>query len=241
MKPGVGSALVRPVNQLEITDLVYRYGARRAVDKLSLTFAGHGILVVLGQNGAGKSTTLRMVAGHLKPQSGAIDFGVPWGSAAYRRRIGYLPDRPPLFPDYRVVDQLRFALRLMTGKSDADRLDRALQRTDLTALAKRRVGQLSKGQAQRVALAQAMIHEPDLLLLDEPADGLDPLQQQQFQQQLVGYAKQAMVVLSTHHMSEALALANQVLVMYQGRSVWAGANTALDKTQLVEHMSGESA
>ncbi len=222
---------------LSVRDLGYSYSSLLAVDGLSFQF-DRGVLAMLGQNGAGKSTTLRMLAGLAKPGAGSIDIGSPWGTAGYREAIGYLPETLPLYPDRRVAEQLAFAARLYRIESIKQGVERVLAECDLESVASRRCGQLSKGMRQRVGLAQAMIHRPPILLLDEPASGLDPLQQQQLCALIRGYAQNRLVVLSSHNLAQVDELADQVLTIYQGRQTHFGPIRGLDRAQLVELMTG---
>lgn len=191
---------------------------------MTITLRRGDVLGLLGLNGAGKSTTLRLLAGTLIPDSGHISIGgfsMAEAPLQARQRVGFLPDTPPLYNDMRVSDYLQFCakLRRVSKASIAEKLEAALVRCDLHSVARQRIAQLSKGFRQRVGLAQALIHEPDVLLLDEPSNGLDPNQMQGMRSVISQCGEERAVIFSTHLLSEAKAVCNRIAIVHQGRLV----------------------
>lgn len=201
-----------------------RYGDFSAVNNVSFTI-GHGEIVgLLGHNGAGKTTIMKMLTGFLEPSEGRIsiaDHDIENHSKAAQRLIGYLPENLPVYPEMTVADYLYFAAR-MRGVADND-LDAAVRlaisRTNLEAKTFEQISTLSRGYKQRVGVAQAIIHQPKLLILDEPTNGLDPQQTQQMRELILTLAADATVILSTHIMQEVDALCDRVLILRNGRLV----------------------
>jgi ABC-2 type transport system ATP-binding protein len=200
-----------------------RYGPRTAVDGVDLDLRPGEILGLLGPNGAGKTTLLRRLAGLLPGSAGTVDLdgGDPAVAPAARARIGYLPEDPPLYTDDVALSYVAYLAALSgvpRGKRKAAAAD-ALKRTGAEKLAGRIVGRLSKGQRQRVALAGAIVHRPDVLLLDEPSEGLDPRQMVSLRTLLGDLKKKSSIVFSTHLLAEAQAVCDRVVVIDQGRIV----------------------
>ncbi|HZQ78960.1 MAG TPA: ABC transporter ATP-binding protein [Acidimicrobiia bacterium] len=222
-----------PGTMLEARGIVMRYGPRTAVDDVDLELRTGEILGLLGPNGAGKTTLLRRLAGLLPGHAGTVTVGNadaaeggggggdPAVDARARARIGYLPEDPPLYADDIAWQYVAY----LAGLSGVPRRQRkaaateALQRVGAEKLAGRIVGRLSKGQRQRVALAGAIVHRPDVLLLDEPSEGLDPRQMVALRTLLADLKKKASVVFSTHLLAEAQAICDRVVVIDQGRVV----------------------
>jgi ABC-2 type transport system ATP-binding protein len=206
---------------LQAHDLTIRYGPRSAVNGVDLSVARGEVLGLLGPNGAGKTTLLRRLAGILPSQAGtvALDGHDPAGDAATRRRIGYLPEDPPLYPDETALGYVTY----LAGLSGVARRERraaaraALARTRAVDLAERLCGRLSRGQRQRVALAGAIVHRPDVLLLDEPSEGLDPRQKVAFRRLVEELSAGAAVVFSSHLLAEVSAICHRVVVLDGGR------------------------
>jgi ABC-2 type transport system ATP-binding protein len=212
---------------LRARKLSCRYGARVAVDALDLDLHPGEVLGLLGPNGAGKSTTLQMLSGNLAPSSGSVEIcGVDLSEQpeAAKAHLGYLPEIPPLYRELTVGEFLRFAARLhRVPKADVDAAVRqALQRCGLDDVAQRLIGNLSKGYRQRVGIAQAIVHNPSVIILDEPTAGLDPLQIREIRELIAALGRTHGVILSTHILAEAEALCDQVLILHQGRTVYSG-------------------
>jgi ABC-2 type transport system ATP-binding protein len=209
---------------LQASALTRKMGDTAVVDNVSLSLRQGDILGLLGLNGAGKSTTLKMLAGVLTPDSGDISIaGYPLDDDPIkaRQRIGFLPDQPPVYPEMTVAAYLRFCakLRRVHNNDIPSRCLDVLEACELTAVAKKRIGKLSKGFQQRVGLAQALIHHPAVVLLDEPSNGLDPQQMQSMRDLIAKTAQTSCVVFSTHLLSEVTAVCNRIAVMHNGRVV----------------------
>lgn len=205
---------------LELEGVTRRHGARVALQAFDLRVERGEVLALLGVNGAGKSTALRLAAGVLRPDAGRVRVdGLDYAQApqAARSRLGYLPDRPPLYLDMRVAQYLAFCARLRALADVRAAVEAALARCDLGEVRERLIGNLSKGFRQRVGLAQALIHDPPLLLLDEPAAGLDPVQTHRFHELILAIAPERGIVLSTHHLDEARKLATRIAIVHGGR------------------------
>ena len=209
---------------IEVANLSKRYGDLTAVQDVSFTAAPGEILGFLGPNGAGKTTTLRVITGFLPATSGTVrvcGFDVFEQSAEVRRRIGYLPENPPLYADMTVVPYLRFAAKIH-GLARGDlgaAVDRVIDTCGLASVSERLLGHLSKGYRQRVGLAQALIHEPEVLILDEPTNGLDPGQIRDMLAFIRSLGAKRTIVLSTHILSQVLAACHKVVIINEGRVV----------------------
>jgi ABC-2 type transport system ATP-binding protein len=209
---------------IEVAHLSKRYGDLVAVHDVSFTAVPGQILGFLGPNGAGKTTTMRIITGFMPATSGTVrveGFDVFEQSAEVRRRIGYLPENPPLYNDMAVVPYLRFVARLK-GVKNADlagAVDRVLETCGLTQVARRLLSHLSKGYRQRVGLAQALIHDPPVLVLDEPTIGLDPRQIIEIRSLIKSLGKNRTVVLSTHILPEVQQVCEKVVIINDGRVV----------------------
>ncbi len=194
------------------------------VADISLQLRQGDVLGLLGLNGAGKSTTLKMLAGLLVPDNGHINIhgqSLSEQPNFARAQLGYLPDTPPLYPDMKVTAYLKLAaqLRRVPKKQLRTSIDYALTVCDLNNVASSRISSLSKGFRQRVGLAQAIVHRPKLILLDEPNNGLDPHQMHSMRRLIKTLGEEAAVIFSTHLLPEAVAVCNQIAVMHQGRIV----------------------
>ena len=209
---------------IEVANLSKRYGELAAVREASFTAPAGQILGFLGPNGAGKTTTMRIITGFLPATSGTVrveGFDVFTQSHEVRRRIGYLPESPPLYTDMSVTGFLRFVARLK-GMARADigpALDRVLITCGLGDVRERLLGHLSKGFRQRVGLAQALIHDPPVLILDEPTIGLDPKQIIEIRGLIRTLGGKRTVVLSTHILPEVAQVCDKVVIISDGRIV----------------------
>lgn len=206
---------------LKVTDLHRRFGDLHAVRGLGFELRQGEVAGLLGVNGAGKTTTLRMLAGVLAASAGRIEirgFDLAGKAAAARRQIGYLPEHPPLHLDLTVEEYLRFCARLR-GLEVTDSVSLACMRCDLCEVRRRLIGSLSKGFRQRVGIAQALLHEPPLLILDEPGAGLDPVQNREIRTLVAALASEHAVILSTHVLPEVQSTCSRVLMIAAGRLV----------------------
>jgi ABC-2 type transport system ATP-binding protein len=207
---------------IEISHLSKRFGALTAVDDLSLTLKPGEILGFLGANGAGKSTTMKMLTGFLIPDSGDIRvFGidVTRNPRAVQAMIGYLPEGAPAYEDMRVLDFLRFIaeIRGFGGEERDRRVFDVVGKMSLGSVCAQTIETLSKGYKRRVGLAQAIIHDPRVLILDEPTDGLDPNQKHQVRSLIQGLSKDKIVIISTHILEEVTAVCSRAVIMAGGR------------------------
>jgi ABC-2 type transport system ATP-binding protein len=207
---------------IEVENLTKRYPGRTAVDGISFQIGRGEVVGFLGPNGAGKSTTLRILSSFLPATSGTArvaGFDVFREPDEVRRRIGYMPENNPLHLDMRVREYLKFRARLkgLGWRRSRERVDAVLQQCGLTDVSGRIIGQLSKGYRQRVGLADALVHEPDLIILDEPTIGLDPHQIRSVRALVKELGKRHTVVLSTHILNEVEMTCSRVLILHRGR------------------------
>lgn len=216
---------------IEIEQLTKYYGERKAVGPLSFTIEKGEVVGLLGLNGAGKTTTLRMLSSDLLPTSGKMRVdGVDLVEAPekIRQKIGYLPDRPPLYGEMTVREYLRFAAKLRGMKRNVDkRVDEVIELTDAGEYADARIDTLSHGYRQRVGIAQAIVHKPKLLLLDEPISGLDPVQIVEMRALIRSLRGEHTTVVSSHILSEISETCDRVLVIRDGEIVAAGTEEEL--------------
>ncbi len=206
---------------IKIENLTKNYGPTTAVDNISFEVKTGEVLGFLGPNGAGKTTTMKMITCYMPPTSGPIEvdgYDVFEESLEVRKRIGYLPESAPLYHEMNVVEYLKFVadLRGLKGHDRSSRLKRMIEVTGLGNMLHKDIGELSKGFRQRVGLAQAMIHDPDILVLDEPTSGLDPNQIVEIRDLIKQIGKEKTVILSTHILSEVQATCDRVLIINRG-------------------------
>lgn len=211
-----------PTPVLRLDRISRRLAGHTVVDALAFDVARGEVLGLLGINGAGKSTTLRMAAGVLAPDSGQVQLSgrdLYEEPALARRGIGYLPERAPLHAELGVEEFLGFCARLrgLSRREAAAAMRREVERCDLGEVRRRLIGQLSKGFQQRVGIAQALLHGPELVVLDEPASGLDPVQSLRMRDLIAGLRAEHGVILSTHLLAEAEACCDRVAVLHRGR------------------------
>jgi len=216
---------------LQAQGLERRYGDRLALAGLDLTLGRGEILGLLGPNGAGKSTTLRILSGTLPPSAGRVRLAgidLQERPLAAKRHLGYLPEQPPVYADMRVGDYLGYCGRLHGLKRQAllAAVTRAIERCQLGEVRHRVIGNLSKGYQQRVGLAQAILHKPDVLILDEPTVGLDPLQIRAIRLLIQELRSEYAVIFSSHILPEIETLCDRVVILSRGRAVYQGALSA---------------
>ncbi len=198
------------------------YGAQLALDQISFSVDSGTVLGILGPNGAGKSTLLKIITGYLRPTSGNVrinDLLVDPDNQEIKKLIGYLPENNPLYLDLYVREYLRLVAGLYQISNRNKRIDEIIGMTGLEAEISKKIGSLSKGYRQRVGLAQALIHDPALLILDEPTSGLDPAQLVEIRQLIRNISSNKTVLFSTHIMQEAEAICDKVLILNQGKVV----------------------
>lgn len=209
---------------IKAVDLVKDFGPRRAVDGVSFEVEKGTVLGFLGPNGAGKTTTIRMIAGFLPPSSGRVfvkGVNAAEDPVTAQKNIGYMPETTPLYEDMTVSGFLRFLaeVRGFTGKEREARVDRSLERCFLQPVRNQAIDTLSKGYRQRTCLAQTLLHDPDILLLDEPTEGLDPNQKQVVRDMIKEMASERVVMLSTHVLEEVEAICTRAIIISAGKVV----------------------
>ncbi len=207
---------------VKVDQLTKVYGSQIAVNGISFNAEPGKIVGFLGPNGAGKSTTMKMITCFVPPTSGTIHvcgFDINTNSMDVRRNIGYLPENNPLYLEMYVKEYLSFVAGLHEMKNPKARIDEMISKTGLSREQHKKIGQLSKGYRQRVGLAQAMIHDPKVLILDEPTSGLDPNQLIEIRKLIKELGKEKTVILSTHIMQEVEAICDQVVIINKGEIV----------------------
>lgn len=209
---------------IEVSHLTRRYGDLTAVDDVSFVIGRGEVVGLLGHNGAGKTTIMKMMTGFLEPSGGTIRIdGLEIGrdTPAIQARLGYLPENCPVWPDMTVVDYLDYqaALHGVSTERRSRAIAQAIRRTALSEKAARPIHTLSRGYRQRVGVAQAILHEPDIIILDEPTNGLDPTQIRHMRELVRELATKATVIVSTHILQEVQAVCERVLILRAGRLV----------------------
>jgi ABC-2 type transport system ATP-binding protein len=205
-----------------VEGLTKDYGPRRAIDGLNFDAQKGEILGFLGPNGAGKTTTMRILTGYMPPTAGkaaVAGFDVVDQSLEVRRRVGYVPETVPLYPDMTVFDYLKFMADLRRVSNAEERVDDLLESLHLGDRSASYISSLSKGMRQRLGLAQALVHSPEVLILDEPTIGLDPAQIIEVRDLIKDLGREHTILLSTHILSEAQQVCNRVLIINKGRIV----------------------
>jgi ABC-2 type transport system ATP-binding protein len=220
---------------LDVQQLSRSYGAFRALDDVSFQVRAGEIVGFLGPNGAGKTTTMKILTGFMAPSGGSArvcGLDVVGESLEVRRRIGYLPENAPVYLDMRVIDYLDFVGRMrgMQAGERAQAVERVASECDVEDRLHQPIGELSKGYRQRVGLAQALLHQPEVLILDEPTSGLDPNQIQHVRDLVRRIGRRRTVLLSTHILQEVQAMCDRVLILNRGRLV---ADSPVDRVQEV--------
>lgn len=219
---------------IKIENLSKRYGPQRAVDNISFEVKAGEILGFLGPNGAGKSTTMKMITGYLSVGDGTIFIGgkkLQESGDEIKRHIGYLQENNPLYLDMPVIEYLGFCAALQGVEKGLikERIRKMVSVCGLNAEKHKKIGELSKGYRQRVGLAQALIHDPEILVLDEPTTGLDPNQIVEIRKLIREIGKEKTVILSTHILPEVEATCDRILIINKGRIVADGTSETLRK------------
>ena len=207
---------------VEVSNLTKSYGLQKAVDDISFSVKKGEVLGFLGPNGAGKSTTMKILTGFIGATAGVAKvagFDVHEKPLEVNKRVGYLPENNPLYLDMYVREYLQFVARIYRLSDAKQMINDVIERTGLQKEAAKRIGQLSKGYRQRVGLAQAIIHDPEVLILDEPTSGLDPNQLVEIRQLIKDLGKEKTVIFSTHIMQEVQAICDRVVIINNGKIV----------------------
>ncbi|MEC8198054.1 MAG: ABC transporter ATP-binding protein [Pseudomonadota bacterium] len=209
---------------IEIDHLTKRFGPITAVDDVSFLVAQGEVVGFLGPNGAGKSTTMKMATGFLRPTLGTAricDFDVLEDPIEVKQRIGYLPEGAPMWPDMTTAAFLRFIARVrgFVGAEVDEKIAQAIDKTQLASVLEQPIDTLSKGYKRRVGLAQALLHDPEVLILDEPTDGLDPNQKHEVRDLIHGMSDDKAIVVSTHILEEVEAVCSRAVIIAKGRIV----------------------
>ncbi len=220
---------------IDVENLVKTYsGGVKAVRDVTFSVGKGDVVGFLGPNGAGKSTTMRILSGFISPSGGRVEvcgLDVTKDSLGVRKRLGYLPESCPLYPEMRVGEYLRYRAELkgVAARHLKKRVTHVMGLCDLEAVRKRSLGKLSKGFRQRVGIADALVHNPDLLILDEPTIGLDPNQMRQIRALIRDLASEHTILISTHILSEVEATCDRVLMLNEGKIVESGKLSELEK------------
>lgn len=208
---------------IEIKEVTKLYGVQKALDNVTFTIDKGEIIGLLGPNGAGKSTLMKIITSFITPNSGTVlinGVDVQEDELTTRQKIGYLPENNPLYLDMYVREYLAFVLRMYKTSFDTkNRVEEMVELTGLKEESHKKIGALSKGYRQRVGLAQALIHDPEILILDEPTSGLDPNQLVDIRTIISELGKQKTIILSTHIMQEVEALCDRVIIIHKGKVV----------------------
>ena len=212
---------------IDVEEITKRYAETVAVDRLSFQVEKGEILGLLGPNGAGKTTTMRILTGYLAADSGKVTVAgldLRDHSLEIRRLIGYLPENNPLYPDMGVMEYLLFiaAMRGLPKTGRRNRIDRVIELTGLEKMAHKNIGELSKGYCQRVGLAQAIVHDPEILILDEPTVGLDPNQIVEIRSLIQRFGADKTIILSSHILPEVAATCSRVIILNSGKLAGSG-------------------
>jgi ABC-2 type transport system ATP-binding protein len=221
---------------IEVSNLTKNYGDRAAISNLNFKIEKGDVVGLLGPNGAGKSTTMKIITGFMSPTSGLASiagFDVFENPLEVKKKIGYLPETPPLYLDMTVEDYLRYVaeLKLVPTIEIKKNIERSLIKTQLLSVRKRVIRNLSKGFKQRVGIAQALVSNPEVLVLDEPTVGLDPKQVAEIRELIKELKGSHTIILSTHILSEVQATCNKVIIIHQGKIV------AQDSIDQIEKMN----
>ena len=219
---------------VEVGTLEKRFGLIHAVRGVSFSVEKGEVLGFLGPNGAGKSTTMKMIAGYLEPTAGSVrvnDADVSIEPIAVKRAIGYLPEGSPCYGEMSVLDFLNFVadIRCIFGSSRRERIEQVVHDIHLEAVLNQTIDTLSKGFKRRVGLAQAILHDPDVLIMDEPTDGLDPNQKHEVRTLITQMAQYKSIIISTHILEEVGAVCSRAIIIASGRLLYDGTPGELSK------------
>jgi len=220
-----------------VKDVTKIYGEQKALDNVSFEIHTGEVVGFLGPNGAGKSTMMKIITGFIPPTEGDVKVNgldILEHSIDVRNSVGYLPENNPLYLDMYVKEYLHFVAGIYKLKNKKTRINEMIDRTGLQIEQKKKIGALSKGYRQRVGLAQALIHDPDVLILDEPTSGLDPNQIVEIRGLIQNLGKEKTVLLSTHIMQEVEAICDKIIVIHRGKIV------ANDKTSAIKSQLGSN-
>lgn len=221
---------------IEVKNVTKLYGKQKALDDVSFSINTGEIVGFIGPNGAGKSTMMKILTGIIPQTSGEAyinNINVIENSMAIREKIGYLPENNPQYEDMYVVEYLEFLAGIYSIKNYKERINSIIEQIGLTVEKHKKIGQLSKGYRQRVGLAQALLHEPEVLILDEPTSGLDPNQIVEIRNLISSVGKNKTVMLSTHIMQEVEAICDRIIIIHRGKIV-ANDTTQNIKRQLAD-------
>jgi len=227
-------------NMIEIKNITKRFGDFTAVNNLSFSIQPGEVVGFLGPNGAGKSTTMKMLTGFLEPSDGDISVAgldIDSDALAIKQQIGYLPEGAPAYGDMTPAQFLNFIadVRGLMGRKKQARIARVIKNVELESVLDRPIDNLSKGFKRRVGLAQAIIHDPKVLVLDEPTDGLDPNQKHQVRQLIKNMAKDKIVIVSTHILEEVTAVCNRAIIIANGTKIFDGSPDDLQAKSSFHH------
>ena len=225
---------------IEIKNLTKQFGHFTAVDDLSFSIKPGDVVGFLGPNGAGKSTTMKMLTGFLPCSHGSISVAgldINEESLAIRQKVGYLPEGAPAYGDMTVAQFLDFIadVRGLSGSYKRSQLQKVIRDVELDSMLNRPIENLSKGFKRRVGLAQAIIHDPEILILDEPTDGLDPNQKHHVRALIKNLAKDKIVIVSTHILEEVTAVCNRAIIIAKGKKIFDGTPTQLQAKSSFHH------
>lgn len=219
---------------ITVNRLTKQYGSRAAVSDLNFSLETGKIYGLLGPNGAGKSTTLNMITGCLAPTEGTVTIDgldIYQNAKAAKAKLGYLPEIPPLYPEMTVREYLRFVAeaKKIPSKQRSAALESVMTRTDIADVQSRLIKQLSKGYRQRIGIAQALLGDPEVVILDEPSVGLDPKQMMEIREMIAALKGSHTVILSSHILSEVQAVCDRVLIINQGKLIAQGTPEELEQ------------
>lgn len=209
---------------LKVSNLSKQYADQWALNEINFSIDNKGIVGVLGPNGAGKSTLMKIIVGAIKPEKGELfilDEKIDFNKSTYpqKGKIGYLPEDNPLYGEMYVVEYLEFCARIHQVQNPKSRIQKVILETGLQSEQHKKIQELSKGYKQRVGLAQAILHDPDILILDEPTSGLDPLQLIEIRSLIKKLGEEKIVILSSHIMQEIEALCDEIIILKKGELI----------------------